>query len=301
MKSLLAWFCLVSLIGCSLDSPMRTEVPYGELIRSNGRNLHVETEGGGKPLVLFFSDIDMYSAHIQWSAIQKLLGDQCSSVAYDRPGYYWSDFGERPRTGKRISMELESFLAQEGYAGPYILVGHGMGTVYSRIFAVRNREDVKGIVWLDPLNPTALARMEEAGLAMKLPDRRIRPLIRLFIALGVTGKHIEQYGISDELYGTAVSFYDRNSLTWFDEMSCAEVSLEAVASGGDLGSIPLVILTSGKGDDYPELSELWISLQTEMLPISSNSVQYILPETGHYIHLENPETVVNEIEGLIGR
>ena len=85
-------------------------------------------------------------------------------------------------------MELESFLAQEGYAGPYILVGHGMGTVYSRIFAVRNRENVKGIVWLDPLNPTALARMEEAGLAMKLPDRRIRPLIRLFIALWFHGK-----------------------------------------------------------------------------------------------------------------
>jgi pimeloyl-ACP methyl ester carboxylesterase len=298
VRNFLFWICLVSICGCGVHASARAEEPYGKMIRTSGGDLHVDFRGEKGPLVLFFSDVDMYSARIQWGGIQDMSEGNYRTLSYDRLGYYWSDSGKRPRTGEQISYELESLLDQEGWDGPYILVGHGMGALFSRIFAGRNIDDIRGIIWLDPLKTDALDRMAEAGLEKKLPNKKLRPLIRLMIFLRLTGRNIEQYGIPDDLYETAVRFYDKNSLTWFDEMSCARETLEQASWYSDFGDIPLTILTSGKGQRYPELSALWIQLQTELLPLSSRSSQIILADTGHYIHLEKPELLLDELDKM---
>ena len=59
--------------------------------------------------------------------------------------------------------------------------------------------------------------------------------------------------------------------------------------------IPLFVLTA---EESVKESELWFELQQELASLSSNSIHEVVNETGHFIHNDNPEVVIDAIKTI---
>lgn len=92
-------------------------------------------EGGYMPVLDSFEDW-VYDAQKNGS-----IGRYCW---WDRPGLAWSENAPSPHSGGMSAGALTEALAIKGEEGPFILVGAGIGGIYSRIFSARNVKSVVG-------------------------------------------------------------------------------------------------------------------------------------------------------------
>jgi pimeloyl-ACP methyl ester carboxylesterase len=123
-----------------------------------GRRMHIVCVGprSDKPLVVLEAGLWGFSA--AWDAVQQKLADAgLRSCAYDRAGLGFSDPGPEPRDGLAIVTDLEALLKAADEPGPYILVGHSMGGLHVRYFALRHPDEVKGLVLVDATSPELAA------------------------------------------------------------------------------------------------------------------------------------------------
>ncbi|HEX6859526.1 MAG TPA: alpha/beta fold hydrolase [Caulobacteraceae bacterium] len=124
--------------------------PPGRMIDIGGRRLHLVCAGpqGDSPTVILEAGAFGFSA--DWGEVQRQLAEGgVRSCAYDRAGLGRSDPGPKPRDSLAIVRDLEALLARAGEPGPYIMVGHSMAGLHVRLFTVRNRDQVKGVVLVD--------------------------------------------------------------------------------------------------------------------------------------------------------
>jgi pimeloyl-ACP methyl ester carboxylesterase len=82
---------------------------------------------------------------------------------WDRPGFAWSDNAPSPLSAGMAADALSEALARAGEDGPWILVSAGVGSIYSRIFASRHANDIKGIMLIDGLHESLLHRVGAPG------------------------------------------------------------------------------------------------------------------------------------------
>jgi pimeloyl-ACP methyl ester carboxylesterase len=99
----------------------------------------------------------------------------------------------------------------------------------------------------------------------------------------------------------ALSPYSVHGL--YGEMASIEDTtrqLKDATSGapGSLGSRPVVVLTRTKYDSN-EIRVPWMEMQAELAALSTNSDQRLIPETTHFIHLDDPEAVVQAILDVV--
>ncbi len=113
--------------------------------------LHVRTTGGGTPPVVLEAGIAASS--LSWRLVEQELAKHTTVLAYDRAGFGWSPANGAARTMGNLVSELRRTLDQCGKAGPYVLVGHSFGGLLLRHFAAAHPEYVKALVLLDPLEP----------------------------------------------------------------------------------------------------------------------------------------------------
>ena len=129
--------------------------PYrGEKIDLGGRTLRVVRAGpaeGGPVVVL---EHGAFGCAADWAVVQdKLAAKGVRSLAYDRAGLGHSDPGPEPRDGRAIVADLAALLCALDEPGPYVLVGHSMGGLMVRLFALTHPEKVLGVVLVDAITP----------------------------------------------------------------------------------------------------------------------------------------------------
>ncbi len=105
----------------------------------------------GQPVVVFESGIA--GTIDEWSDVFPTISKQYSAFTYNRPGHGKSVTTQTPRDGAHIIDELRALLRQQGYAPPYILVGHSMGGFYMQYFARRYPNEVQALVLVDSAHP----------------------------------------------------------------------------------------------------------------------------------------------------
>lgn len=89
-----------------------------------------------------------------WAVVQERLAAKgLRSLAYDRAGLGYSDAGPAPRDGRAINDDLEALLAALGEIGPILLVGHSMGGLMVRLFALEREHALTGLVLVDAVTP----------------------------------------------------------------------------------------------------------------------------------------------------
>jgi pimeloyl-ACP methyl ester carboxylesterase len=120
------------------------------------------TDAKGKklPTVLFEAGDKPFEAGFIDIAQNALANGSISRYCYsDRPGFAWSDNAPSPFSAGNAADVLAEALARAGEEGPWVLASAGIGSIYSRVFSARYRNDIKGILLVDPLHEDLLYRI----------------------------------------------------------------------------------------------------------------------------------------------
>ena len=115
-----------------------------------GHKLRLQVAGTGTPTVVL--DYGLGGSIGNWSDVFREVAHFTRVVVYDRAGYGKSDPGPEPRSQTQIATELHTLLHRANIAPPYVLVGHSLGGANVRAFAYLFREEVAGLVFVDPFN-----------------------------------------------------------------------------------------------------------------------------------------------------
>lgn len=131
---------------------------HGERIDIGGRSLRVVQAGSRTSDVLVVCEHGAYGCAADWAVVQeKLSAHGLGSLAYDRAGLGYSDPAPGPRDGRAINDDLEALLAALDDSRPVLLVGHSMGGLMVRLFALERSRPVAGLVLVDAVTPDVLS------------------------------------------------------------------------------------------------------------------------------------------------
>ena len=126
----------------------------GEKIDLGGRALRVVRAGpaSGRPVVVL--EHGAFGCAADWAVVQERLAAKgLHSIAYDRAGLGHSDPGPVPRDGRAIVSDLAALLRELCEPPPYVLVGHSMGGLMVRLFALTHPDQAAGVVLVDAVVP----------------------------------------------------------------------------------------------------------------------------------------------------
>ncbi|QQK81221.1 alpha/beta hydrolase [Salicibibacter cibi] len=82
--------------------------------------------------------------------------------------------------------------------------------------------------------------------------------------------------------------------TMLEERSHLNNNGHAVLDGGEIGDIPLTIITGGAND-----MEGWGESQKDLLEWSAESEQIVVSEGDHFLHTDHPEEVIDAVRTLV--
>jgi len=129
----------------------------GEFIDLGGRRLRVVRAGGGAAQPLIVLEHGAFGCAADWAVVQQRLAAKgFRSLAYDRAGLGHSDPGPQPRDGRAVVGDLAALLRALDERNPVVLVGHSMGGLMVRLFALTHPDRVLGVVLVDAVTPDVL-------------------------------------------------------------------------------------------------------------------------------------------------
>jgi pimeloyl-ACP methyl ester carboxylesterase len=186
--------------------------------------------------------------------------------AYSRPGYGDSDSPTTPRDAKHIVEELRGLLAAEGYAPPYILVGHSFGGTYMELFAKSHPSEVAGLVLVDTRHRDFLATCEAAKF---------------------------------ELCGIPADAVSSLPQVQQDEYVAFAMASPEIRAAGAFGSYPVRVLTATDHGNSAAKEALWESMLGALAAEAADGKQIVFPGSGHYIQLDRTSGVVDAIVAVL--
>ena len=271
----------------------------GQLVNIGSHTMHIYCRGTGRPVVVMDSGLGGLS--LEWYTIQLALAEHVQTCIYDRAGYGWSYPGPEPRTSLRISDELYLLLQTANINGPYVLVGHSFGGYNMQLFADHHPEVTAGLVLVDSSHADQVHRFMAPPIRVKLvPTIKGKYFITQFSRPQLHPKLPKKIRgiVSVLLNSVAMRRAMANEFMYFSQ------SADEVKMAGPLPDIPLVVLTRGKRvwpeDRRGELMErLWEVLQSELAMQGPQYIQIIANQSGHHIHLDQPQLVIDAINQVI--
>jgi pimeloyl-ACP methyl ester carboxylesterase len=120
----------------------------GGLVSVGDHQLHLFCLGTGVPTVVLEAPAAGLSA--AWGEVQRQLSPTTRVCSYDRSGLGWSESGDRPFDPGRVPEELRTLLDAANEQGPFVIVGHGLGAVFARLYAARPDANAVGLVLIEP-------------------------------------------------------------------------------------------------------------------------------------------------------
>jgi pimeloyl-ACP methyl ester carboxylesterase len=283
--------------------------PPGRLVDVGRCRLHCYEMGAGSPTVVFESGLGGTS--LDWSWVQPEIARFTHTIAYDRAGYGWSESGPLPRTSQQMVMELRALLQGAGVQPPYVLVGHSLGGLNVRLYAKQHADEVVGVVLVDALHEDVYDRLPPALHAIQVATLRIARiaalfgLLRLLVWAGLIPIRRVAGRLPPASQPQALAAFYRLSVP---RALCGEVyalprSMDQVRAAGNLGNLPLFVLSSGSAPRSMSAGsgrKIWRELQYRLPGISSSSTHVVAAEAGHLIHFDHPGPVIEAVERMVG-
>lgn len=309
----------------------------GQLIAAGDTRLNFYCRGTGSPTVVFDAGWEDWSP--VWTMIQPVVSQYTRSCAYDRAGSGFSDAGPMPRTSVTIARELHAALHDAGVPGPYLLVGHSFGGYNLRTFADLYMSEVYGAVFVDiesgdiesPKDQVDDNRAFAAEVKEVTKCRNAIAAHRSLPSIPMTGhsytpaphtpcshqffRELPMKEWSAQLNAavlhttnTRVALYDA-VISEMNEMPADERWL--TEHRRSFGNRPLRILTA-QNHSYDTAKTPaavhrkhvaderdWARTQSRYLSLSTDSKQILVPNSGHYIQLDQPQIVLDAIRSEV--
>ncbi len=286
----------------------------GQLIDIDGIQLKLNCTGKGSPTVVL--EAGLGDVLIGWKRVQSQIAEFSRVCSYDRAGYGGSDPGQMPRTSTQIAKELHSLLQKAGEKPPYLLVGHSFGGYNVRVFNGQYPDQVAGIVLVDATQEDQYALLPKAwneiGAAMLRRYKRQAAWAPIFIDLGIARAMLRFQGIQ----GSYLILQSKYVKARASELEAIQTSAEQARAAGNMSDKPLVVLTAGRtadaslksalsARDFEDYQRIWVDdLQLRLTHLSIRGKRIIVPDSGHDIPSERPDTIVDAVRELctvIGR
>jgi pimeloyl-ACP methyl ester carboxylesterase len=198
-----------------------------------------------------------------WEPIFGSLRKVTRVFAYDRPGYGSSTQEQAPTTARQLAEQLHENLVSTGHPPPYVLVGHSAGGLYVNVFARVFPEDVAGVVLIDSSHPMQFEYMRQ-----EQPDRYTD-----FLEFIADGEPAYEGSILKSIHTEFASIEP------FPDVPLLVLAPETVAS-----------------DEYLEQSSEY---QKDLANMSMSVTHRVVEGSGHWIHTDQPQIVIEEIKGLL--
>jgi pimeloyl-ACP methyl ester carboxylesterase len=286
--------------------------PPGEFVDIGGYNLHLhcQGEGAGPTVILEAGNADFST---MWAKVQPKLAASVHVCAYDRAGLGWSERGTAPRTLAAMTDELHRLLDAAGIDGELLLVGHSFGGIVMRSFAASYPDRVVGLVLIDPAHERQLEASPTIREAVESRVAQFEGLVPLasWGLLAILPQTIPNRGLPEDAHAdyTAVLATRNYFAVAAEETRMLPANLDAMAKlPRDLGDLPLTVVSRGRVDGPPGLApadlnaleQAWGDLQGDLAGLSSVSRQVVAEDAGHYVQLDHPDVVVEEVRMMLG-
>lgn len=303
--------------------------PPGKFVTVDGQRLHfVETPSNTHeaevPTILLEAGISASS--LTWRSLIPRLSDHARVIAYDRGGLAWSAAAGDARLADRMVFELNGLLETAHKQGPLILVGHSFGGLLCLMYAARHRNRVAGVVLVDPiprcdwqpLRQGQAARLRH-GVRLSLRGALLAKLgvVRFSLTLLVHGARLLPKAVGRFASGGANPAMERwigqvkkmPPETWPAVRAHWSVPKTYFSMASHLKNLPESV-SQYDPDEYPPYVPLTILSAESAAPSAvaehhADAMRSLVGEhcvvagSGHWIHLDQPEVVVDAILRLV--
>ena len=287
--------------------------PPGQMVDVGGFRLHALVCGQGTPTVLL--EPALGGMALQYARIQSEVSAFTRVLAYDRAGQGWSESSPNPRTPVNLAGELNALLGRLDLRPPYILVGHSFGGLLARIYAGYHPEEAAGVVLVDSTHVDEYDFYPSLDKFISQTARGVR-LLKLVSRLGL-GKQLTKLSL-----GSAAKSFSKEDLNSFlaqasqpkhHETMLAEFSQHRFYFGAQsevprtLGNTPLIVVTAGNsvsgqgkigGMTGEQVNALHQRLQKNLVELSSQGEQVIIPGATHFSILTQPEYAAQVVDAV---
>lgn len=265
----------VSLVSCSDDDKKHTPEYPGSTVDLGTHKLMAYTVSKkSKYLVVFESGHG--NDHTSWYSTGKSseilsISDFLDSdvLLYDRAGYGQSGVNTEPRNINKLTSELEKVVDKFADGRKVVLVGHSLGGLIIRDYAIKNPEKIGALLFVD-------ASHEKYN-------------------------YFTQNQI-DSFYTSYKTTYGANSGIALETLQLID-DFKYAAGLPNLPDVPVIAITSMKIDSEHNATDrkLWFDSK-EFLKVGVTDFTHITTvKSGHFIQLEEPELVLKNIRLLLSK
>jgi pimeloyl-ACP methyl ester carboxylesterase len=306
-------------------------VPYASapdaVTLPDGRQLAFVCMGEGSPTVILTSGAGVPA--FGWSAVHSAMAKTTRVCAWDRPGWGLSDGSATPQTVATTTADLEAALATGKIPGPYVLVGHSLGSYESMLFADRHPDQTVGMVLVDPSVPDQFAIMGRVAPHMIAALQQQEPLLQVFrnCAQQIRSGALRLSGpdpgncityppyMPDELKQALAAKVVGNPLQYESQASflpnVPESSRIVVNPQRNYRDMPLIVLTAtvrppvapGTPPEQVAASlawdEAWNRGHDELAALSTRGINARVPGANHNIQNTRPQVVIDAVEAVV--
>jgi pimeloyl-ACP methyl ester carboxylesterase len=289
----------------SASRSLRRNSPSGRFLTVEGVRLHyIDTGGKGPPILLLHGNGSMVR-ELEISGIIEQLSQQYRVIAFDRPGFGYS---ERPRakawTPAAQADLMHAAMRSLGLKSAIVL-GHSWGTLVALELALRHSRFVRGLMLIagfyfpEARRDLALLSLAAAPvfgdlmcytlspILARLLSRRARRMV--FAPRPVSERFRKEFPVDLAIRPTQI----RAALK---DLAMLLPAAEALA--GRYGRIrkPTIII-AGAEDGIVNVGRHGVRLQSQI----PGSELYVLPHDGHMVHHHAPLTILQAADRLAER
>jgi pimeloyl-ACP methyl ester carboxylesterase len=233
---------------------------------AEGKTIHIKCMGTGSPTVILTAGL----GDSEWQKVQPQVARVTKVCFWDRYGSGFSSKGTGRETVAETTADLIAALKVARVRGPFVAVGHSLGAFESLLLKDRAPDAVVGMVLVDPSIPDQDDRLKKAAHMPPLSGKALLDPLAISLKQVVNPKR-------------------------------------------NYGDMPIIVLTSTKVPELPPGTPDAVSARAtfaamdaemhrghaELAALSSRGVQRRVPDSGHYIQLDQPNAVIGAIEEVV--